>query len=251
MPKRNEEVPVQQEDEIKVRHVRIGIMGPVGAGKSTLAGLLSESWGGAEVIDEKYPDNPHLEPFYEEPEKHSFKSQTWFLTKRMEQLSYQSYDSLKIEDPAQRMNYLFAFVQYKMGWMTDNEWQTYQGIYEALMGEGKIKDPDIFVAVNAPFDVLAQRIRDRDREYELLTLEEKPEYFEMLSSAVSDWARNMEENHRVVEVNSNSMDYSGNKNNRDLVVKYIEDRISVHFQRMEGKGADGIELIFPEVFRKD
>lgn len=226
------------------RNLKIGLMGPIGAGKSTLAQLLADVWSEVEAIGESYPNNPYLEPFYEEPEKYSFKSQVWFLARRMEQLSTLGHNSLKIEDPAQRMNYLFAFVQYEMGWMGQREWQLYESIYMELANAGAIKDPDAFIVVNSPIDVLIDRIRKRGRPYELKMLNENPEYFERLRKAVAGWAKGNKEEFPIIEVNSNDMDFANNHRDAEMVVAHLSDWMSYQFREI-GKRVQEVGIITP------
>ena len=62
------------------------IEGNIGAGKTTLAKLLAEEFGGS-IILEKFDDNPYLSKFYEEPEKFALQLEVSFLLERYQQLN--------------------------------------------------------------------------------------------------------------------------------------------------------------------
>ena len=65
--------------------LRIGIGGPVGAGKTTLTNSLAKHYN-FEVQLEDVVDNPYLDDFYNEMERWSFNLQVYFLNSRFRQL---------------------------------------------------------------------------------------------------------------------------------------------------------------------
>ena len=217
-----DETRTRQEGEIRQRHLRIGLMGPVGAGKTALSQVLGESWG-VTPIEEDFGLNPHLEDFYEFPEDNSFKSQSWFLVRKIKQLESLTTDYTEIIDPALEMDYLYAKVQHDIGWMTDTGWQTYRMLYDTHTHASQVREPDIFVVINAPVDILTQRIRKRGREFELWMLDKKPEYLERLQFAVSSWTWEASDYTEVIPVNSGEIDYVTIDHHRKMVVSYIED----------------------------
>src|SRR5512138_1894159 len=62
----------------------IAIEGPIGAGKSALASLLAERFGGRRLA-EPTDENPFLASFYEDRRKHAFQTQLFFLLSRFQQ----------------------------------------------------------------------------------------------------------------------------------------------------------------------
>lgn len=65
-----------------IRH--IAIEGVIGAGKTTLAQMLSEKLG-ARLVLERFEENPFLPKFYEDPEHYAFQTQIFFLLSRYKQ----------------------------------------------------------------------------------------------------------------------------------------------------------------------
>ena len=59
----------------------VAIEGTIGVGKTSLANLLSEKLS-AKLVLEAFEDNPFLSDFYEDPERHAFQTQLWFLLQR-------------------------------------------------------------------------------------------------------------------------------------------------------------------------
>src|SRR4030095_8787035 len=63
----------------------IGIEGNIGAGKTTLAHLLSKRLN-ARLVLEQFADNPFLAKFYENPDQNAFPLELFFMAERYKQL---------------------------------------------------------------------------------------------------------------------------------------------------------------------
>lgn len=72
----------------------IAIEGPIGAGKTTLATMLSQEFG-FPMISEIVEDNPYLDKFYDNIEEWSFQLEMFFLCHRYKQLEDTSDHFLK------------------------------------------------------------------------------------------------------------------------------------------------------------
>src|SRR3990172_8241685 len=62
----------------------IGIEGPIGVGKTSLAKILAQQFG-ARLIQEEVANNPFLERFYDDRRKYAFQTQLYFLLSRYRQ----------------------------------------------------------------------------------------------------------------------------------------------------------------------
>jgi deoxyadenosine/deoxycytidine kinase len=189
-----------KEQEPGSKDLRIGIVGPMGVGKSTLAGLLLDQFG-PEVITESFQQNPFLAGFYKEPRRYSFKSQMWFLVDKVKALSGYSPRG-GIIDPTLEMDKAYAEAQYRLGMMNEAEWDLYCMLFETLSSVSTVPSPDLFVSVKAPAEVLQQRIRTRGRVYELWMLENYPEYLDKLIEVVADWEKEVGNRRPIVVVDS-------------------------------------------------
>ena len=68
-----------------MKHHFITIEGNIGAGKTTLAHLLSEKLN-ARLILEEFADNPFLPKFYQDPKQYAFPLELFFMAERYKQL---------------------------------------------------------------------------------------------------------------------------------------------------------------------
>ena len=66
-------------------YTSLSIEGGIGAGKTTFATWLSKDLG-AELMLERFEENPFLEKFYENPEAHAFSVELSFLADRYKQM---------------------------------------------------------------------------------------------------------------------------------------------------------------------
>jgi deoxyadenosine/deoxycytidine kinase len=79
----------------------ITIEGNIGAGKTTLAGLLSSKLN-ARLVLEEFADNPFLAKFYENPAQYAFSVELFFMAERFKQLK----DLLSQQDLLSTRTYL-------------------------------------------------------------------------------------------------------------------------------------------------
>ena len=214
------------EFETRLQNIRVGIMGPPGIGKTTLCQILSKRWG-AEHAEELYMENPFLEKFYKDPARWSFKAQTRFILdkdKILGSLSGNSSQAL-IVDPSREMDIIYAKVQHKMGWVNDHEIDLYLSLASQSKEFSQVRDPDVFIAVNAPETVHFERILARQRQYELPMLQKHPEYFRALNRAVDVWVDLNKDIRSIIQINLNE-DLNGNSEFRHFVVHNIEGWMS-------------------------
>ena len=133
----------------------IAVDGPIGAGKSTLARMLAESMG-ARLVEEEPYENPFLEAFYREPEKHALATQLHFLLQRFRQQEKLSQGDLFAQGGVVT-DYVFAkdrlFAELTLA---PHELALYDRIYKAMRPDAVV--PDLVVYLQARTDVLLSRI---------------------------------------------------------------------------------------------
>ncbi len=140
----------------------IVIEGPIGVGKTSLARKLCESLSGEAVL-EQASQNPFLERFYRNPREGAFPAQLYFLFQRTQQLAALNQQDLfapvRIADYLIEKDRLFARIT-----LDEAEYGLYEQVY-AKLGVTAPK-PDLVVYLQAPVDVLLERIAKRGIDYE-------------------------------------------------------------------------------------
>lgn len=246
------EAPLKVEtSEKNIRYPLIGVLGPMGSGKSTLTDLVVQLWNVPDYpvgkCEEFYEGNPFLNDFYNEPERYSFRSQTFFLESKIRQLKEVmpnlSQESI-IVDPALEMDRIFARTQAGVGWMTDAELVVYENLYDVLKAERGIVDPDLYIVVNTSPDVIRQRVKERGREFELKILRDRPDYFDKLCDQVTEFAKNSPKA-PVINIDSQRLNYVSTPYGRWNAVNEVMDWTSYYFRKDGNQGSDGSKLILP------
>jgi deoxyguanosine kinase len=143
-------------------HRFIAVEGPIGVGKTSLARRLAASLS-AEVVLEQAAQNPFLERFYKNPRAGALPVQLHFLLQRAQQLAALKQADLfapvRVADYLLEKDRLFARVT-----LDDSEYALYEQVYARL--DVQAPKPDLVVYLQAPVDVLLERIARRGVDYE-------------------------------------------------------------------------------------
>lgn len=156
------------------------VEGPIGVGKTSLVQRLASHLQ-AEMLLERAEENPFLERFYENRRQAAFSAQLFFLFQRSRQWSELQQTELfrqrLIADFMAQKDRLFASIN-----LDTEELKLYEQVYAQLTLEAP--PPDLVVYLQAPVDVLMQRIEKRARPQEA-RLERS--YLERLCEAYSEF----------------------------------------------------------------
>ena len=143
-------------------HQFIVVEGPIGVGKTSLARRLAESLSGQPVLEDA-AQNPFLERFYKNPRAGALPAQLYFLFQRCQQLAALNqqdlFAQLRVADYLLEKDRLFARVT-----LDDAEFALYEQINAKL--DVQAPKPDLVVYLQAPVDVLLERIAKRGIRYE-------------------------------------------------------------------------------------
>lgn len=184
----------------------IVIEGPIGVGKTSLAKRLAETLS-ADLILEQAESNPFLERFYRDPVGAALPAQLHFLFQRVQQLASLKQDdlfaSIRVSDYLLEKDRLFARVT-----LDEAEFGLYDQIYSRVVSDPP--RPDLVILLQAPVDVLLQRIGRRGVKAEQLI---ERAYLERLNEAYArffhdyDAAPLLIVNAAAIDPTSNDADY--------------------------------------------
>ena len=192
----------------------IVIEGPIGVGKTSLARRLAESLGG-ELVLEQADQNPFLERYYRDPQATAFATQLHFLFQRAQQLAAlrqaDLFAATRIADYRIEKDRLFARLTLDAA-----EFALYEQVHAKLAIEAP--KPDLVVYLQAPVDVLMERIARRR-----IPMEQQIErgYLERLNQAYARFFHDFDDAPLLI-VNAATIDPIGNTADFDELLAAIQ-----------------------------
>lgn len=181
----------------------IAIEGMIGVGKTVLATKIAEKLP-ARLITEEVEENPFLANFYQDMRTYALPTQLFFLLSRhrqQQQLTQQSLFQEKIvSDYSFVKDRIFAYLN-----LSEHEINLYEKIYTFL--EKDVLKPDLIVYLQAPKEILIERIKKRGRSYEQ---DINPEYLQVLSDAYNRFFLHYDATPLLI-VNTTNLDYVKNE----------------------------------------
>ena len=194
-------------------HNYIVVEGPIGVGKTTLASRLSASFG-SDLLLEGAAENPFLEKFYEDPKAAALPTQLFFLLQRARQLKAMKQEDMfspvRVADFLIEKDRLFAELT-----LDADELNLYEQVYASLTID--IPRPDLVVYLQAPVEVLLERIQRRGLKHELFI---EAAYLQRLSDAYIRFF--YQYNHApLLIVNAADIDFANNEDDYQLLFERI------------------------------
>ena len=197
------------------------IAGNIGAGKTSLAKLLSKHYGW-EAHFEDVIDNPYLDDFYNHMERWSFNLQVYFLNSRFRQLEiFKSSDNSFIQD---RTIYedanIFAPNLHAMGLMNQRDFNNYQSLFSLM--ESMVKGPDMLIYLRSSIPNLVSKIHKRGREYENSI---SIEYLSRLNERYEAWISTYDKG-KLLVVDVDEIDFVENKEDLGKIIEKIDAELN-------------------------
>ena len=154
--------PKDPVESVQTPHRYVVVEGPIGVGKTSLARRLAKSFG-SELVLEQGDENPFLERFYRNPRAAAFQTQLYFLFQRARQIQdlrqADLFERVRVADYLLDKDRLFARLT-----LDDEEFALYEQVYERLAIDAPV--PDLVVYLQAPVEILLERIARRGIQYE-------------------------------------------------------------------------------------
>ena len=198
---------------VQTPHRYVVVEGPIGVGKTSLARRLAASFG-SDLVLEQGEENPFLERFYRNPRGAAFQTQLYFLFQRARQLQdlrqQDMFQRVRVADYLLDKDRLFARLT-----LDDEEYGLYEQVYARLAIDAPV--PDLVVYLQAPADVLLERIARRGIGYEQ-AIERR--YLERLSESYARFFLEYEAA-PVLTVNATDIDPVGSERDYDVLLAEI------------------------------
>src|SRR6476646_4074342 len=192
----------------------IAIEGNIGAGKTTLAHLISKKLN-ARLILEEFADNPFLPKFYENPKQYAFPLELFFMAERFKQLK----DMLQTKDMFQNVtiaDYVFSkCLLFAKVNLPEDEFRLYQKLFDIL--QQQIVFPDILIYLHSPVHKLQQNIKKRNRGYE----QNIPnEYLFDIQETYTSYIKH--HNIKTIFIDASNADFLGNEKHLQIVIDALD-----------------------------
>ena len=191
----------------------IAVEGPIGVGKTSLTKRLAETFN-YELLLENAEENPFLDRFYQNPRQHALATQLFFLFQRAQQIaeSRQSdlFEPVRVSDFLIDKDRLFAELN-----LEKDEYDLYNNVYQHLVIDAP--KPDLVIYLQAPTEVLLQRIQKRGIPSEQMI---ESEYLNQLNRAYTEFFHYYSDS-KLLIVNSAEIDLVANDEDYEQLVTYM------------------------------
>jgi deoxyadenosine/deoxycytidine kinase len=199
----------------------IAVAGNIGAGKTSLAELLSKhySW---EAHFEDVIDNPYLDDFYNHMERWSFNLQVYFLNSRFRQLkNFKASNKDFIQDRTiYEDSSIFAPNLHAMGLMNQRDFNNYQSLFGLM--ESVVERPDMLIYLRSSIPNLVHKIHKRGREYENSI---SIEYLSRLNERYEAWISTYDKG-KLLIVDVDQYDFVENKDDLGKIIEKIDAELN-------------------------
>ena len=191
----------------------IAVEGPIGVGKTTLAARLADTLGYPKLF-EPVTENPFLDRFYAEKHNNALPTQLFFLLHRARQIADISGDDLLgpnlVSDFLMDKDRLFAKLT-----LDEAEYALYEQIYASLQLDPPA--PDLVIYLQAPAEVLQQRIARRGLDFEQHI---QTDYLRALADQYTEFFHYYDQAPLLI-VNATEIDFAGNDSHFEALIEQI------------------------------
>ena len=191
----------------------IAVEGPIGVGKTSLTKRLAETFN-YELLLENAEENPFLDRFYQNPRQHALATQLFFLFQRAQQIAESRqcdlFEPVRVSDFLIDKDRLFAELN-----LEKDEYDLYHKVYQHLVIDAP--KPDLVIYLQAPTEVLLQRIQKRGIPSEQMI---ESEYLNQLNRDYTEFFHYYSDS-KLLIVNSAEIDLVANDEDYEQLVTYI------------------------------
>ncbi|MBQ7550232.1 MAG: deoxynucleoside kinase [Bacteroidales bacterium] len=181
----------------------ITIEGCIGAGKTTLTEKLAAEFN-AQLVLERFVDNPFLAKFYKDPEHYAFPLEMTFLTDRYQQLKTLLAQRDLFTDLVISDYFIDKCNIFSRNNLQSDEYNLYLKIYDII--STYLPKPELIIYLHNNIDQLLHNIASRGREYEK---DISADYLQNIQSAYMNYLQHLK-NIPVLIVDTHKLDFVKN-----------------------------------------
>jgi 2-amino-4-hydroxy-6-hydroxymethyldihydropteridine diphosphokinase len=194
----------------------IAIEGNIGAGKTSLAKMLSDEFN-AKTVLERFADNPFLPKFYEDKERYAFPLEMSFLADRYQQLTddlaqFDLFKNFIVSD-----YYIFKSLIFAQVTLQKEEYHLYRKMFDLMYKE--ITKPDLYIYLFQNTERLLENIIKRGRDYEQSI---QASYLKKIHNGYKNFI-STEKNLNSLIIDVSEMDFVNNQEDYKSIISQIKN----------------------------
>jgi len=148
---------------MKIPYNYVVVEGSIGAGKTTLSTMLANDFN-AELVLERFADNPFLEKFYKDPEHYAFPVEMTFLMDRYQQLKNLLTARDLFTDFVIGDYFIDKCLLFSKNNLSKDEFSLFKTVFDTI--SGFLPKPDLILYLYTKPDRLLKQIAKRNRSFE-------------------------------------------------------------------------------------
>ena len=201
--------------------MHIVIAGNIGSGKTTLTNLLVRHYGW-KPRKESVADNPYLSDYYKDMKRWALNLEVFFLKERFRDLLEINHEKqVVVQDRSIYEGvYIFTANNHDMGNMSDNDFDTYMGLFESMMMVARM--PDLMIYLRSSVPHLVDNIHKRGRDYEQNM---QLNYLKNLNDRYDDFVKNHYPG-RTLTIDVDNLDFQHSREDFAYIVKQIDAQLA-------------------------
>ena len=204
----------------------IAVEGNIGAGKTSLASILSTRYNALLALEE-FADNTFLPQFYLQPERYAFPLELSFLAERYQQLNSkirvgQEQETILVSDYLFEKSLLFAQVN-----LSGDELKLFNRFFDMM--KPTIATPDLIIYLDKTTPALARNITKRGRNFEK---EISEDYLQRVSNAYHQHLETIKDI-PVLFFQSDEMDFINDHAHLKFILSQLEHKRSAGLHKMK------------------
>jgi len=193
------------------------IEGNIGAGKTTLAHMLSEKYQ-TKLVLEQFADNPFLPKFYENQQQYSFPLEMAFLAERYNQLN-RELSHFDLFSPFTISDYYFMkSLIFAQNTLQPDEYNLYRQFFTIIYD--KMPKPDLYVYLHKDADLLLKNIALRGRTYETYITKE---YLDKITQGYFGYFK-QQTDFPILVLDTNGIDFVNRPEDFEKIVQAIFEK---------------------------